>query len=346
MGYYAELRAAMSILAAEGKGIFNNRHIVFDQRRVCNQIRSRPRRGTHDMTWLALEDWAGSTSSSQLLADVIQPNGKPLKEWLQAFSSGSLWWPFGGEWFTTWGLDLQRIYTDRDARNEASYRPTRINSIGSLGLRETIDAIFNLWLSCQPISSPFENLDCHLLRLSLEKAFETTENKSPRKSPALFRRRMHQVVNSMPLNEFEKNRWKRFLTRSLSPNDHPLIVDANKKSPMTDPRHHLQVIARATLLLRIASGVTAKLISESNYTRDQIKFWWKRFGLDRGLWVASPDSDFRDLWSEVETAMNELQQWHPKPGQIRSYACLRKENPGQISVLCSCERIALWGLGV
>ena len=347
MGYYAELRAAMSILAAEGKGIFNNRHIIFDQNQVCNHVPSRLRRGTHDMTWLALDDWAGSPSSSELLGDVIQPNGKPLKEWLQAFSSGNQYWSFGREWFTEWGLDLQTMFKDRDARNEASYRPTRINSVAPLSFRETRDSVFNLWRFCEPVLSPFEKLDRHLLRLGLEKAFWSTEKKLPRRYPAVFRERMNQVVKNMSLNNFEKQWWNRFLTRRLSPDDPAIIRDAKQNRPMTDPHHHLHVIARATLLLRIASGVTAKFLSESRYNSAHFEFWWKRFGLDRGLWLPSDlQSDFRNLWPDVEEAINELQRWQPKQGQKRTYAYLRKENPGPISVLCSCERIALWGLGL
>lgn len=66
LAYYAELRAAMSLLAAEGQGIFNTQHIIVDSHRNCRPI-SRLHFGTHEVAWFAFKTWAFQHSSADLL---------------------------------------------------------------------------------------------------------------------------------------------------------------------------------------------------------------------------------------------------------------------------------------
>ena len=56
LAYYAELRSAMSLLASEGIGIFQNKHFFVDVNGRCNYIPIN--RGTHQIAWDALEEWA------------------------------------------------------------------------------------------------------------------------------------------------------------------------------------------------------------------------------------------------------------------------------------------------
>jgi len=79
LGYYAELRGAMSLLAAEGIGIFSSRHFVLESPQRCRELGLR---GTHRVAWLALEHWSGLKRSADLLATVIEPGGIPLVDWL------------------------------------------------------------------------------------------------------------------------------------------------------------------------------------------------------------------------------------------------------------------------
>ena len=58
LGYYAELRAAMSLLASEGVGVFHNIHIIVTERE-CILF---PGKSTHEFVWEALRTWADSPS--------------------------------------------------------------------------------------------------------------------------------------------------------------------------------------------------------------------------------------------------------------------------------------------
>ena len=338
LGYYAELRAAMSILAAEGIGIFHNDHCVIGANNN-QQFVSGP--NTHMMAWLALKTWANGADSAEILADIIRPNGLPLKQWLDAFNATSQLRPLGETWLTSWGFDLQRLFDDRVARNEASYRPTRLNGPRSLSGSDSARLMCDLWLQCEPRSlSPFATLDNHLLRLSLDEAYFMITHKKPHEDMTDFRTRIGGMLGRMSVGAH----WESFLTRKSDPSN-PMIIDEAKKQDSTArPRHHVQVISRATLLLRVATGMSARLLRSSGFTKDDLKFWWKKFGDDHGLWhPASAIDDFGDLWADVATSIENARQWDPG-NQNKSIQSWLEEESKTAWSLSGCERIALWGL--
>ena len=71
LAYYAELRAAMAVLASEGIGVFGNEHVVVSPKGKCLQMPpyrlasdpGRPRGpGTHVFVWDALQELMNSPS--------------------------------------------------------------------------------------------------------------------------------------------------------------------------------------------------------------------------------------------------------------------------------------------
>lgn len=83
LAYYAELRAAMSLLASGGIGVFKNKHVSVKADRRCESIAKSG--GTHEFVWDALEFWARQSFAAQQVLDVIRPGGKPLCDWLTHF---------------------------------------------------------------------------------------------------------------------------------------------------------------------------------------------------------------------------------------------------------------------
>ena len=348
LGYYAELRGAMSLLATEGIGVFSSRHFVVESPQRCQEVQ--PRKGTHTIAWLALEHWSGLKRSTDLLATVIEPGGIPLADWLDAFRGArTTWRPIGAEWLNTWGLDLRRLSDDRDARNEASYRPTRLNTRASLDVSDSSSFMRSLWAVCEPSTpSRFESLDRHLLRLSLEQAFEAVTGKRARDDPSNFKDRVAVMLHAVAPSGLPVDEWIRFLTRNARPEDSILTTEARGTVTMRDPSHHIQVIARAALLLRVATGACALLLREAGFGHSELEFWWKSLGEEHGLWEPGNEPDeLLDLWADVEIALDEMHEWEvSKSGADVSYAIWRREQAYAISVLGECERIALWGLGL
>src|SRR6266540_3509352 len=65
LAYYAELRAAVSLLASAGLGIFDRDHFVLDASGSVRQFAERL--GTHVATWEVLTCWAGLPVAGDLL---------------------------------------------------------------------------------------------------------------------------------------------------------------------------------------------------------------------------------------------------------------------------------------
>jgi hypothetical protein len=355
LAYYAELRAAISLLACEGVGIFLNEHFIVPRNGDCTTLsdtisrrssKKRHKSGTHEITWLALEHWADRIRSGRLFERVIAPGNVPLTEWLEQFSgfSGRI---VGSRWLKLWGLDLRRMSDDHDARNEASYRPTRLNNPASLGVVATSAYLRQFWAVSAPSSiSRFEILDRHLLRRSLENVYKAITGDTPQTNPTGFEARVVRMINSIAPVGLSEDSWRDFLVRRLEPLDAVVITEAAENSPVEDSKHHLQVMSRALLLLRVATGACARHLRTAGGGRVLLEFWWKPLGKERGLWQPGDEpNDFAELWDDIETALADARDWETfTPPEDVSFYRWWHEIGRSIQTLGSCERLALWGL--
>ncbi len=347
LAYYAELRAAMALLATEGIGVFHRKHFIVLEAGTCERLPKS--RGTHEVAWLALEHWADQRRSGELLANMLSPGGIALREWLDAFGAGAIRVPIGRFWLKAWGLDLKRLSDDHEARNEASYRPTRLNYGGSINAAEASAFLRALWSTCDPRStSRFDILDRHLLRISLELGHRALTDKPASADGAAFRGRVDAVLRAILPDTPARDQWERFLTRTVEPNDSPVVAAAGGAAMPPHPAHHMQVLARAFLLLRVATGACAALLHQSAIPSAMLHFWWSLLGVDRGLWEAGNEpAVITDLWADIEEALLQTDEWERvNGGRVRSMAAWLRDQRDAISILGRCEQIALWGLGL
>jgi hypothetical protein len=353
LAYYAELRAALSLLAAEGIGIFDDRHFIIKTPTDCAHIGSLPKAGrrshlgTHYIAWAVLEHWSDLRRSAELLGKIVSAGGFSLVEWLSNFDTGPSFHPIGSRWLKTWGLDLRRLSDDREARNEASYRPSRLSSKNSVDALATSDFVHSMWALYEPSShSAFEVLDRHLLRLTLEEAFEGTTGNSAQKDPVAFKEKVSAMLKGLGFEDARHKEWLNFLIRNLDSHDPTMLREAKQLTDIQDDRYHLQVISRAALLLRVATGGCGSLLRETGLRKDELKFWWAALGEDRGLWDSNEEpTEFTDLWADVEVALEGMGKWRTdNMASDPSMARWREERANDISILGGCERIALWGL--
>ncbi len=335
----------MSLLASFGVGIFDRDHFVIDSAGSCAKIPGR--KGTHPMTWLALEYWARSSQAKSFLERCIAPNGVLLREWFGEFPGITGFGAIAYDWIKTWGLDINRIFSDQQARNVASYRPTRLDSTSSLGANEAKSFVEDLWTHCSPLQlSRFEALDRYLLRRSLISAYQQTAN--PDQTD--FEQRLDAMMKRLfpNLHPSMQGHWLSFLKDSSSYQDPLIIREAEQTAPYYDPRHPLQVIARATLLLRLASGSCALLMNTVPVSSPDLEFWWKPILYNFGLWnnAIEPEPTMDQvlaLWDEVAGAIDDLDYSAAGSGTL-TFFDLRTNSARALSVLQGCERIALWGL--
>ncbi len=338
--YYAELRAAMAILAAQGIGVFNDKHFVVTAAGDCRLIRKGRR--THDMAWLALEHWAQTTTSGDALLDLFAVSRFTIREWFQNRTGGPVAGSFANQWLKEWGLDLNVLGTDHLVRNASSYRPNDLAPFEA-DARACSNFLRNLWSLFQPSTNRFETLDRHLLRMLVKKGFVATGQAALSTNPR-FVGYVNTMLAGLGMTDIERVQLSQFLTSPASEPD--LLLKAETLGPAGDLNAHERVISRAALLLRVASGFTAKLIDTAVFRAEDLQFWTDPWAERRAFWApGSPPDELTDLWRDVSDAVDEETDWITAQGVgVVSMSRWRAHRDEIIRPLTECDRVALWGL--
>ena len=293
MAYYAELRAAMSLLASEGVGIFRNRHVAIGNNCVTVDF-SGPT--THAATWELMKTWGNDPSRSSTILDSITVEQRTINEWLlEANISSSVQHLVAGDWLKEWSIDLSIFLEDRNLRNEVSYRPSRIvrNRSSAPAKTEVIDALMLAWDPIRPSADRGGALvDFDLLALALSRARDR--------------------------GNLSQAQWEKFLDENLT------AASASLRNHLKDPAswdHDIfalaedttvppkvsAVLSRATLLLRIANAVCALKLEQAHVMRDDLRFWWDCLGQECGYWTPGDEPDtFADLWTDVSDSIGAI----------------------------------------
>lgn len=344
LAYYAELRAAMSLLASVGVGVFNNKHFVIDGPTSIAALTGG--QGTHKFVWDSLVAWGDLPSSGDLFARVIRPHGIDLATWLQPVGGAAIVAAQAKDWFIQWGMDLQVTAADQYARNESSYRPDGMSHTWTLKASEVLTFARDFWASMEPASaSRFEYVDSHILRVGLESSFKGTTGYSRSQRPSAYRAFVTRVVGAQGLEESATKRWIEFLCRKLAPND-ILSMKYSQIAPSVRAQSHFSVFSRAALLLRLATGSALELETEIGLSARDTSFWWGAVGNCRGMWDgARVETEILDLWADIEPVLAGVDLFQASvPVVDQTFFRAANEIVPDVSGLGSCERIAIWGL--
>jgi hypothetical protein len=336
MGYYAELRAVMSLLAAEGVGIFSRWHAVVDETGAVAPFPRMPPAslgggmGTHGVIWSILKHWAGLQRAADILDDTISPNGFSLTSWLEVGGANVVVPAIARRWLATWGMDLADIDEDHNLRNLASYRPSEFRKPGRVEVHRISLFVEELWRLFEPGGARrFPNLERYLLRRAWKKAG------LPNPTTA--------EIQGLGLQPQDAALWSAFLAQA----DDPLLLElADRQAPIEEPDSHLRVISRAVLLLFVASSIVRRLLTNAVYTADDIQFWWQQHGETRGIWHAGAElEDPFDLWADIVVALDESQQW--RAGNAAGTVSLRdwrRTDGSGFQGLTDFDIVGIWAL--
>lgn len=341
LGYYAELRAVMSILAVEGIGVFDKIHFMIDNKGNCNKLRSSYK--THDFVWLAFENWINTTNTIGIYKNIIKPNGIAIDQWfqrchLQPNLTFEIVWK---DLLKDWGLDLKIFISDREARNESSYRPNNILERNSLSTGERLNFIINFWKVFEPSSlSRFNLFDMQIMVEFLRRIFKSTGKIVD-----------YNIVNN--LAEFIsrgdikiKEDISSFIHNNIKSRQKIIINYAKAtRFSLKAPSQHLAILSRAAILLRLATGSVSELLNNTGIDSNILSFWLKKTGVEYGLWKngEEPD-DCADLWADVDSALSNVDPVSfPPESTVHD---LWFHFPYECHTFSSCERIALWGMSL
>jgi hypothetical protein len=345
LAYYAELRAALSLLASEGIGVFNSIHFLIDGPDSARRLPARPR--THVAAWSYLKYWGGLKRSGEIFSEIVTPSGISLAEWFDPIGGVAKFVrPKAREWFSQWSMDLALFTEDRDARNDSSYRPDGIPVAWSISAPTALELASELWEVCEPSStSLFDGIDRHILRMTIESAFKGTYNVLPAQDYSRFTTFIASIIDPLGLDVAITDEWKRFLRREITPSD-PKIFEYSAGDPLDKSVGHLAIIARAVLLLRVATGSVLNLIRSAGVSGQQLEFWWSQLGINRGLWDGSKRrADLMDLWDDITILLQDVQTFRNNtPLGQQTFQLIDDKIPQVISGFGGCERVAIWSL--
>jgi hypothetical protein len=204
-------------------------------------------------------------------------------------------------------MDLGLFADDRDARNESSYRPDGIPEPWYLSAADALSLATEFWQACEPApNASFEGIDRHILRITIEGAFKGTTGSEPAADRTRFANFVESIVDSLPLESTIAEQWKSFLERK-SVSEDPLIFSYASEDPLDRTVGHAAILARATLLLRVATGSVLELTRAAGISGDKLQFWWGQLGIGRGIWDGTKDrAELLDLWDDITALLEDV----------------------------------------
>lgn len=320
LAYYAELRAALSILASSGIGIFSRRNAVIDSAGAVHIMSERP---THEIAWLAFATWCEQASSLERLITPIQLAGAslvlPFREFFPAQTLSA-----ARELMLNWGFDLQLGAADREQRNLSSYQPTALTPLHTTPAQDA-DFLKMFWSVFRPNGVELER---ELFRILLE-----TEARSHGLEVSDYESRYDRLLDATKaVASFD------FLTRVDAPVDHDFIIHLANKAHPAPP---YAMLCRAGLLLRLATGMAEENLRAAGVQPVvNLDTWWQDFGVDQGLWApGAPPVSTADLWEDIDLAIEDAAA--APTGHRHEWLTALGGNATQV---CQAERAALWGL--
>jgi len=140
--------------------------------------------------------------------------------------------------------------------------------------------------------------------------------------------------------------WVEFLCDPAKHADSLVISKVNSDSSTDASSPQLGMLARALMLLRLATGASRQLLINSGVEKTRLHFWWHNLGAELALWDDGNEPDEpQSLWLDVEQAIEEIELWVSTgdKSHIRSF---RTSESSALGVIDELERVGLWGIGL
>ncbi len=326
--YYAELRAALSILALEGIGVFNGRNIYIDVKGRCRLHSSLP---THKAVWSYLDSW-GRSPKSEITTKLFRYQGVTFEDWIIAskLSTGSI---APHAWLSCWGTDIKNFANDHLTRNNASYQPSPLSGDYKVPLPKIYDLVCKIWESFVPTIGGYDensNVD-HLIDMYelYEKNAAVTNIVNGHIVPGMQVLGINTGIQRLIIDRYKNNK-----RGTLG-----LILDSG--NPNNNEPIPVQMISRATMLLKLATLMARRSIGSSIDFHNDAKFWWMTECAYRGLWnEKSPPADIKLCWDDMKQVLADLVAGQQK--SLDRYD-ISKNIRGTEKVE-ACELIGLYGM--
>ena len=312
LAYYSELRGTLSFLARQGISVNNSKNLGINNTGILNSSNSK---GTHVATWKYLESWINSNSVSHInLLDYFSVRNKSLNDWVGFMPSAitpNIASQHALSWMKDWSFDIQNYEDDHIFRNTVTYQPQRLRDNNAIDFRIKFSAISNIWKFLEPSGSDkFALLDKYLFSMLIKGIYD---NNVPAGSGTSFEDytkntfvnaglSMDMSINSIIASGINNNLFN--MAKD------PAIQSANGELKP------LNIISRALLMLRIASGCAHDLLKTAGITNTNIDFYLNNLGNNNGHWKGATPNNFEILWEDVSESVEMIDELLNEPEDI------------------------------
>lgn len=355
--YYSELRSAMSFLATQGIGVFNDKHITITSNSkavlINEKFQTNPHgrwnnnsQPTHSFTWETIDYFINNNDKLVKLFDGYLVDGNSLNLWLEKFGvNASMRISISKDFLRKLSFDLDHFSRDREARNEVSYRPTCMEGIPNFDHNQNLKDIEEIWEFSRPNIKKGEiQFDLIFLADILQLAFKKTHPNefSYKQAKNQFQSKLKIMLDDIGITESRKIELISFFM-----GDRESLYTSLSLTDISSPQFKKGMLYRGFIFARLSTVFCKKLLnSSSSIDKNKLQFWWGPLGNHFGLWEDSGEpEDFADLWSDFEDHRSSLTDIINNKPEMSTKEFWRS-NYDLGFVLSTCSRIGFWGLGI
>ena len=340
LAYYAELRAALSILAGSGIGILNKKHFVLTSSGSVDWFNG----STHTIAWEALKEWSKNPVHALKVIKNIEAFGMKADEWASACNAASSLQEIATHWLTNWSVDLAKIGDDRNLRNEASYRPDLSPSAFAPLGHDEINLVLGISSGCEfSGSGRFEIIDTALIHDLCSKACVLREGTYDRiKMANIWRSVFAWLQCHKQMSKTEAITQLRQLIHASHSSASCIIQKADPSFTNAGA-----VLSRAFLLLRLASTLTRQQWIDIRTCASGGQCQWQStvlnsFGAWSNFWAINNQSiDCDMLEADRIDAEDEVNSWLQRSRPIVPFYKVWRDIPLPAINLCRFERTGI-----
>ncbi len=320
--YYAEVRAAVSLLASFGLRVKYPRSAYLETS-GSERSPSWRRDRTHELVWALWSDWVQTSAAEEFFLDGLRIHPSvSLRAFRDAIASVS-----ASVNLTAWGRDL-RLNNEHTARNRASYEA--VQACEGISFMEQADFEFvrDLWALAEPTGVGLQ-FEAQLVHWMLKKEKHDRELTGPAGAGDEWLDMVLTAVErstGVPTEELKA-------ALSLDANastvfDAAFSVDVGAKN----------ITARAFFLLRLSTLAVASAFVAQSGTPG--KAWLREWLQHAGLYVPSDEIIPADIWADFEHLVRMQAPALPLPATLIQDASLASD----VLKLARPEAVLAWSV--
>ena len=339
LAYYAELRAAKGLLAAEGVYVGNRYSCALDANATLTKVSASV---THFAAWELIDIWFREARSQAAVASIVAPGGHSLDAWVSAIPGGVS--AVMQDLLSGLAFDLKSFAEDRERRNLASYEPTSLKP-STLDVETIRRTLSGLWFDLEPmIGGDFPGIDRSILANVLARQYSAQNSvPDPNDPSAIVVDWTGGVgwVDSLMPTALSPSAFGGLLRSDPTGGAFQAMLGFGftDTSSLSNPADFIRaMISRATVLARLATGLCLRVLGDAGMGVGDLATWATAFAVSRGCLEAAPlPARATDLVTDLDLPREVLEV-----SRTVSLRALHRDLSDGVGLLGQVDRVVAW----